>query len=209
MMLALCAYAAGAEIVSHPRILKARVIEVPAGTAKPIINRLDEIDVYKLAPSASLLKTGHMLSLELYAGIKTSADVQNYVEEIKAASRHTGLSTALIAAIIMTESGFDPQAKSRAGAKGLMQLMPATMLDFKVEDPYDAQANINAGAAYFKTQLAEFKSLDLALAAYNAGPANVKKYGKVPPFPETLNFIKKVRAYFQEYAAAGIEESMP
>ena len=193
-------------VVSNPQSLEVSVSEVSAQAPKPVINRLDSMNVYELAPSAYLLKVGHMLSRELYAQIKTDADVKGYITQIKQAAAQSGLSAALIAAVIMTESGFNPQALSSAGARGLMQLMPATLIDLKVDDPYDAQKNINAGAAYLKAQLDRFHDLDLALAAYNAGPANVAKYGGVPPFAETQNFILRVRAYFKEYAAHGFKE---
>lgn len=168
---------------------------------KPVINRLEHMNVYALAPSAYLLKSGHMLSLELYQKFKNSSDIIKFKREINQAARKNGIAAALIAAIIMVESGFNPQAKSSAGARGLMQLMPETMLDLGVDDPFDSTANINAGAAYLKKQINRFKKIDLALAAYNAGPANVSKYGGIPPFTETQNFIYKVKVYYHHYAS--------
>lgn len=186
---------------AHALPVQVEIKEVSPLAPKPVINRLDQMNVYALAPSAYLLQSGHMLSLELYKNLKTSSDLVKFKQEINQAARATGIAAALIAAIIMTESGFNPQAKSSAGARGLMQLMPETMLDLGVDDPFDSTANINAGAAYLKKQINRFKRLDLALAAYNAGPANVTKYGGIPPFAETQHFIRKVKAYYQHYAS--------
>lgn len=181
--------------------IQVEVKEINPLATKPVINRLDHMNVCALAPSAYLLQSGHMLSLELYRNLKTSADLVKFKQEINQAAQKTGIAASLIAAIIMTESGFNPQAQSSAGARGLMQLMPETMMDLGVDDPFDSTANINAGAMYLKKQIKRFKTLDLALAAYNAGPANVTKYGGIPPFAETQNFIRKVKAYYHHYAA--------
>ena len=84
--------------------------------------------------------------------------------------------------------------------------MPETQKELGLEDPYDAEANVMAGSAYLRRQLDRFGSLDLALAAYNAGPANVEKYGGVPPFPETRAYLQQVALHRQEAAKAAERE---
>lgn len=108
------------------------------------------------------------------------------------AAKH-GLSPDLVRAVIQVESAFDPIAVSPKGAMGLMQLMPDTASDFGVTDPFHPEQNIGAGTAYLKRLLDRYdQKIELALAAYNAGPGNVEKYGDVPPFRETRDYVKKV-----------------
>lgn len=103
-----------------------------------------------------------------------------------------GLDAALILAVIRVESAFDHTAESSAGAQGAMQVMPATQEELGLIDPFDPRANVYAGAQYLMHLLRSFGTVDLALAAYNAGPANVEKYGGFPPFPETREFVRRV-----------------
>ena len=103
---------------------------------------------------------------------------------------------ALFRADVAVESGFQPDARSTKGAIGLSQLMPDTAVTLGV-DPYDPTQNLDGGARYLLTQLAKFKSVDLALAAYNAGPDAVAKYGGVPPFAETRGYVQKVLAIYK------------
>ena len=110
----------------------------------------------------------------------------------------------LLKAIGKVESGFNPKAVSPAGAKGIMQLMPANCKEYGITDPFDPRQNIMGGAREISGYLKKYNgNLDLALAAYNAGPGNVAKYGGVPPFKETQNFIKKVRSYMQTEIVIG------
>jgi soluble lytic murein transglycosylase-like protein len=118
----------------------------------------------------------------------------------EAAGRHR-LDPALIAAVMIQESGGDPKAVSTAGARGLMQLMPETWESLGVADPYDPPQNIEGGSRYLKTLLESFSGDEtLALAAYNAGPSAVKRYGKIPPYPETQNFVRSVMALKKRFA---------
>lgn len=98
----------------------------------------------------------------------------------------------LIQAIIEVESGYNPNAVSRAGAQGLMQIMPGTQKDLDLTDPFEPEPNIEAGTKYFKYLLDRFESLPLALAAYNAGPSRVEHYNGIPPFKETQDYVNRV-----------------
>jgi soluble lytic murein transglycosylase-like protein len=107
---------------------------------------------------------------------------------------------ALIKAIIMAESGHNPKAVSKRGAKGLMQLMPVTAKSLGVEDVFDPEHNIKAGVVYFKKLLNQFNGdVKLALAAYNAGSRKVRKYKGIPPFRATRIYVRKVLKYYELY----------
>ena len=110
----------------------------------------------------------------------------------------------LLKAMGKAESGFDANAVSPAGAQGVMQLMPATARSLGVEDPFDARSNIMGGAKYISQQLKKYNgNIDLALAAYNAGSGNVAKYGGVPPFRETRNYIQRIKGYMNSDLTTG------
>jgi soluble lytic murein transglycosylase-like protein len=121
---------------------------------------------------------------------------QSYREHVAQAARELRLDQALIDAIIAVESNHAPAAVSRKGAAGLMQLVPATARRFGALDATNPAQNIRAGARYL---LDIFRgNLELALAAYNAGEGNVLRHGiRVPPFPETIDYVRKVRARYQ------------
>jgi soluble lytic murein transglycosylase-like protein len=113
---------------------------------------------------------------------------------------HHEMDPALIKAIIMAESGHNPKAVSKRGAKGLMQLMPITAKSLGVEDVFDPEHNIKAGVVYFKKLLNQFDGdVKLALAAYNAGSRKVRKYKGIPPFKATRIYIRKVFRYYEKY----------
>ena len=106
----------------------------------------------------------------------------------------------LVKAVVRNESCFDKMARSRAGAQGLMQLMPATAAELGVIDPFDSVQNIRGGTKYLSSLMKKYNNnLTLALAAYNAGPGSVAKYDGVPPFPETQRYIERVMKTYREY----------
>ena len=119
----------------------------------------------------------------------------------EAASRKYGISADLLKAVAKAESNFRPDATSKCGAMGIMQLMPGTAKMLGVTDAYDPEQNIMGGADFLKQMLDKFGGdVRLALAAYNAGPGNVVKYGGVPPFSETQNYVKTVTGYLGDGA---------
>jgi Transglycosylase SLT domain/NlpC/P60 family len=127
---------------------------------------------------------------------------------IKEASRRYGIPEGVLIRQMQAESGGNPQARSPVGALGLMQLMPATARGLGVENPFDPRENIMGGAKYLRDQINHFGSLRKALAAYNAGPAAVTKYGGVPPFAETRDYVSKILGGIPHVGAAP-QESPP
>ena len=116
-----------------------------------------------------------------------------YQSQIDAAARKYGIDPALLAAVAKTESNFNPGAQSKAGAKGLMQLMDATARGLGVSDPFDPAQSLDGGARFLSGLLKQFHGdLRLAVAAYNAGPVAVQKYGGIPPYQETQRYVPKV-----------------
>lgn len=129
-------------------------------------------------------------------------DAEQFRDEFEAASAETGVPLNVLLAVSWAESAFNPDAESSAGALGLMQLMPATAESLGV-DPRDPAQNILGGARYLAQQYESFGSWDLAFAAYNAGPGAVDRYGGIPPYAETQNYVAVIEGYLDRIAAAG------
>ena len=128
---------------------------------------------------------------------------ENLNEMFSEASRKYGISEKLLKAVAKAESNFNPSATSKAGAAGVMQLMPSTARSLGVSDPYDARSNIMGGAKYLRENLDRYNgNVEFALAAYNAGPNNVQKYGGIPPFKETREYVAKIMNYMGEGESA-------
>ncbi len=106
------------------------------------------------------------------------------------------LEPRLVQAVVQVESGYNRKARSNKGAIGLMQLMPGTANDLAVSDPWDAEQNLRGGTSYLRQMLDRFGEIELALAAYNAGPEAVAKYGGIPPYEETRDYVRRVLHLF-------------
>jgi len=162
-------------------------------------------DIYKYIDSNGVLH---------FTNTPTSSDYRLYIKErpvpalqvsstgkyepiINAASKRHGISAHLLNAIIKVESDYNPRAVSRKGAKGLMQIMPETMKALNIANVFDPWENVMAGARYFKQLFNRYEGkLPLALAAYNAGPGVVDRFGSIPPFRETEAYVEKVIRYY-------------
>ncbi len=130
-------------------------------------------------------------------GIQAPTQYEPYIRE---ASQKHNLDPRLIKAIIKQESDYNTQNISRAGAQGLMQLMPGTAKNLGVSNSLNPYENIHGGTKYLKMMMVNFNGdLTKALAAYNAGPEAVKKYGRVPPYKETQNYVRSVLKYYDQY----------
>ncbi|MGM0419084.1 MAG: lytic transglycosylase domain-containing protein [Thermodesulfobacteriota bacterium] len=166
-------------------------------------------DIYVYADESGVLS---------FTNTPTSSDYKFYMKEdninqgnlfinknpleniLKYVSITTSVEKELIKAVIKAESSFIKNAVSKKGARGLMQLMPSVIKNYNVEDPFNPSENIMAGTKYLKKLIDKYNgNKDIALAAYNAGPGNVRRYDGIPPFPETINYIKKVNLFYKEY----------
>jgi soluble lytic murein transglycosylase len=113
--------------------------------------------------------------------------------------RNVGIPPALVKAVIHAESAFDSGAVSHKGAMGLMQLMPSTARLLGVRHPFVAEQNVDGGARYLRGLHEQYGSWTLALAAYNAGPAAVDRFGGIPPYRETQTYVRRVLSYYRQY----------
>lgn len=164
------------------------------------------IDAAELCRRYGLSKKG---SIKHGIAIKTKHVKLHYVNTafrkkfaayINQMAKKHNLEPAFVHAIVSTESAYHPNATSRSGAMGLMQLMPMTAKRFKVKNAYDPYQNVAAGAKYLRILLDEFGTLELAAAGYNAGEGSVRKYNRsIPPFKETMAYVPKVMAFYRKY----------
>ena len=131
--------------------------------------------------------------------LKSQISIITYDEIIDKASKRFNVDPCLIKAIIKAESSFEPDAISESGAQGLMQLMPSTAKDMKVNNPFDPEENIFGGTKYFSLLLKKFKqNKRMAIAAYNVGATTVVNHDSVPPIPQTRRFVERVMEYYIE-----------
>jgi hypothetical protein len=122
-----------------------------------------------------------------------------YGDMIQSAAKKYGVDADLIFSVIAAESNFNPRAISRRGARGLMQLLPATGTRFGVKDIFDPAQNIDAGTQYLRDLMARYQGdLVLTIAAYNAGPGAVERYGRVPPYNETISYVRAIRKTYAQ-----------
>ncbi len=131
-----------------------------------------------------------------------------YRDLVEAAAKKYNLDADLITSVIAVESNFDPKAVSRKNARGLMQLLPETAAQLGVKNIDDPAENIDGGTRYLRDLLQKYNNnLALALAAYNAGPEKVQLYGRVPPYAETISYVRRVKGWWDSVRVAGRKES--
>ena len=159
---------------------------------------LSDFETCKIQNSIRGIDLGNKIQSEIVTQTTPSASsksqIMGMVEKI---SEKHGVDSKLVKALIKQESGFNPNAKSKAGAVGLMQLMPATAKSLGIADPYNPVQNVEGGVKYLKSMINKYNgNIILALAAYNAGPNAVDKYSGVPPYKETQNYVKNILANY-------------
>ncbi|MGK2925253.1 MAG: lytic transglycosylase domain-containing protein [Lysobacterales bacterium] len=188
-------------------------VAVPASVAAQVYKWVDENGVVtftNIAPPKN--QNYQVLRFPCYAADpkcrsvsweKVPLNTQAFDREIRSAADFNAVEASLIRAIIHAESAYQPDARSPKGAQGLMQLMPATAAELEVANPFDPAQNIEGGTRYLSQLLAEFKGdMDLAAAAYNAGPNAVYKHGGIPPYDETQEYVRRVKILYKRYGQA-------
>lgn len=172
--------------------------------------RYTEADIYRFRDKDGVWHFTNIRSdvrYRLYiktGGVKGKLYIKNYDTIIYKAAKQFDVEVSLIKAVIMAESSFNPNAVSESGAQGLMQLMPTTAADMKVDNPFDPEENIFGGTRYLGLLLKKFKQdKKLAVAAYNVGSTVVSSHNSVPPIPQTIRFVEKVMKYYMEFRKKG------
>lgn len=160
-----------------------------------------QADIYKYVDAnGSVHFTNTPTSSQFTLYMKEGGSKRSLGDLIRSYADRYKLEEALVKAVIKVESDYNPRAKSAKGALGMMQLLPETAKDMGVRDPFDTEDNIRGGSRYLRLMLNQFNNeLELALAAYNAGPGAVKRHGGIPPYEETRNYVDRVKKYLRIY----------
>lgn len=190
-------HVAGLHGIGFPSIVRGSTV-IRSGRWQPMIawrEAVAEDEPGTAQPIASVRCMGHSPRF-----IAARADL--YDPLILELALEHGLSASLVKAVVTEESCFDPAARSKVGAIGLMQLMPETAAWLRVADPTDPEQNLRAGVRYLATLVDEFGGLELPLAAYNAGPGTVRRLGRMPAFSETVAYVGRVLSNYRRYVAA-------
>ena len=193
-VISLCAISAMASAA------RAEYVVLRSGQRLNVTSYQRDGDKYKLQIAGGRVEVAaeEVVSIEpedVFTAAKHDESVKGpFRELIEAASAQYLVDADLITSVIAAESNFDPKAVSRRNARGLMQLLPETATRLGVRDSFDPKENIDAGTRYLGELLKQYKNdLVLALAAYNAGPEKVQKFGKVPPYAETISYVRRVK----------------
>jgi len=164
---------------------------------RPNVNRTEEVRDRSQPQSGREVTSPFSKTL---GRVKNEGVKREIFSQVMTSSQKYNLPPELVLAVIKQESGFKPNATSHCDAAGLMQLMPETACEMGVTNRYDIGQNIDGGCRYLREMLDRFDGkVDLALAAYNAGPGNVEKYGGIPPFEETQNYVESIQAHMKEF----------
>lgn len=177
---------------------------------RPIIKALKRISIPKRPTPVQVISKPEPVALPPKPLARATSSVsvrglESYQRHIDAAAAETKLDSALIASVIHAESGGNPKAVSPAGAKGLMQLADSTAQQYGVVDSFDPGENVRAGSRFLKHLMDRYKDVKLALAAYNAGPGNVDRFGGIPPFKETRAYVARVTSLMKVTKARQVE----
>jgi len=160
---------------------------------KSLVDKIEPDEVPYIDPDAPTIQTPRIpLQPAGLPGSPSVLESTPYGEIITSVAQAHGVDPLLVRALIEVESGYRPQARSPKGAMGLMQLMPSTAREYKVRNPFEPRANIEAGIKHLKSLIDQFDGVELALAAYNAGEAAVKKFNGMPPYRETRNYVSRI-----------------
>jgi len=179
---------------------------IRSNSPRPIIPALKRIAIPKRPKPIQVISKPEPVAFPPKPLERTSSSVslhglESYQRHIDAAAAETNLDSALIASVIHAESGGNPKAVSPAGAKGLMQLVDSTAQQYGAVDSFDPGENIRAGSRFLKHLMDRYKDVRLALAAYNAGPGNVDRFGGIPPFKETRAYVARVTSLMKNTPA--------
>ncbi len=158
-------------------------------------------DIYRYVDANGVLHFTNTPTSSRYSFYRKETSRASGIGEIihRYASRYH-VEEALVRAVCKVESDFDPRAVSAKGAQGIMQLVPETARELQVRNPLDPEENIRGGSCYLRQMLDQFDgNLELALAAYNAGPNAVRRHGGIPPYPETVNYVDRVKQALDYY----------